>query len=1459
MKHKKNKIIMACRAGSLIALSVLLLWGRGITVHALDDISDMESFDGVILSPDKTAWTTDYMDKTIERLPEGYTISTDISSTLRQLEQGEHYYAAEMEGYVPIGKWVVGWSNAQCIHHYEAQNYKGFQVNGGICEQYYNNGWYGYCADCGEKAAQMFIYGKEDTVTKITKIPSGSTYLYICPHCNGLEQGTPYIHTCKKISYNHYKIRYDKNPPEGRIVQGYMALTKHMYQNAAVYEGKLATEKGYADTKLRKNSFSCEGYLFKGWNTKSDGSGTSYADGQSIINLSSTEGEEVILYAQWEPARNTLTIDANGGKYCGEPLYYVIQESGSTYLLDSALLEPADGYQVQFEENGGSQADDIKTTKSFAYWEVSEEVQGSFQDNVYTFPTKEGAADSIKAQYNNDMFVLPESVKENETLAWWYLNADCSEDAFVGYAGDMAHVSKDTILYAKWITLLLASTEDYSVHDGVGAVDLKWDEQTEQTRVYKLYQSLDSVNWDTIYDTDDVTETAKVQEVFGVEEQGTEYIVPYTGFYMLKAYGAKGGDFDQTHAGGKGGQVSVEMWLKKGDVLTFFAGESGTGSRGGKNGNQADGGNASSAAGRGGGAATEIYLTRDGVYTPFMIAGGGSGACQDFAGQPGGGNMTQIGERAGASGTKSGGGGGAKGGQPEGTYTLTTIDNPNIEDIAFKGGWSQSYPKETQLYWNWTVPGNSAPYPTLEIDSINTYTTTGHLARRVMISGENYTEDEYHFSTEINEIPGSNKPPSHNVYQSRGDFTRKYVAEYPTNGNTNLVVSGQIRGWGEGLNGSIRFIITDADNGTLLYDETYVNGAAYRVNSETTAVWDVGAWTDFDITGSEHVKVEMQIYGGATNSYYNTAMLDTFFYGKKVLTETGMRGGTSYVNYIYGCGQVSYRKGANNGDGYASIESLKIGYSTDKQLEDVLAKDLRAPEKIKEYKVSKEDGCFHVSWEEPTDNGTDYFHKAESYEKTWRDLVLKNTSNITCNTLISGISHYLYYVDENAAGTVTSQHVYTAEAMADIEISDTPQYIHIAAVDVADNIGETISIELKETSEGEGEISPEEIEIFTKQLTIKNSEFVYKADEKLYYVKADGQTEHTLITAGFLEPIVKQDFQIDCMELHFSRNEQKEWLRTRIPYGDIGLHEELFSNDILEMELSAENNLFCRIGTSQALRKNHGAEIEVLQAFTVEHQINPFEIYPKAAVHHQTESFVSETEKDIVNGLTIIPDGAAPDITGLEQLQAIKVLDMAEEHVVLELTARDELSGLEEFYICVANQDNYMSKEFWGNADGNISLEIDKEDPLFIGEIEVSAVAVDRVGNANIIREDGLTFMLNTNLYRQRNPEEAVFKTGDGAVLEIHTRGYVERIEVYFPEEMTEKNPELNKVYEYQYPYLKNTEELQFHIPLGIEERDYDIIVKAYKNGEMLTSKAVLTLVEGNVLDELRTRIRNNG
>ena len=68
---------------------------------------------------------------------------------------------------------------------------------------------------------------------------------------------------------------------------------------------------------LDPNTFVYDGYCFVNWNTKSDGSGTVYADGQTV-----TLSDDLYLFAQWERGRFTVTFDANGGEGEMQPVAF---------------------------------------------------------------------------------------------------------------------------------------------------------------------------------------------------------------------------------------------------------------------------------------------------------------------------------------------------------------------------------------------------------------------------------------------------------------------------------------------------------------------------------------------------------------------------------------------------------------------------------------------------------------------------------------------------------------------------------------------------------------------------------------------------------------------------------------------------------------------------------------------------------------------------------------------------------------------------------------------------------------------------------------------------------------------------------------------------------------------------------------------------------------------------------
>ena len=154
------------------------------------------------------------------------------------------------------------------------------------------------------------------------------------------------------------------------------------------------------------------GYDFKGWNTHSNGSGTSYQAGQKLNkDLTSTAGTTVTLYAQWTPWDNTITINdgefditLHGGEAAiisGLPagVGYVVTEQvpGGWQLIESSgtagVIKPNDTAVSKFKNrfNRSSTSAVIETRKlldgkpakagmfEFALYEVPDPRAGEMQ------------------------------------------------------------------------------------------------------------------------------------------------------------------------------------------------------------------------------------------------------------------------------------------------------------------------------------------------------------------------------------------------------------------------------------------------------------------------------------------------------------------------------------------------------------------------------------------------------------------------------------------------------------------------------------------------------------------------------------------------------------------------------------------------------------------------------------------------------------------------------------------------------------------------------------------------------------------------------------------------------------------------------------------------------------------------------------------------------------------------
>ena len=91
---------------------------------------------------------------------------------------------------------------------------------------------------------------------------------------------------------NTYTIRFDANGGTGTMSD--LSMTYGTAKN------------------LTNNDFTRTGHTFAGWATSASGS-VVYANGESVNNLTATQGAVVTLYAKWTPNTYTIRFNANGG------------------------------------------------------------------------------------------------------------------------------------------------------------------------------------------------------------------------------------------------------------------------------------------------------------------------------------------------------------------------------------------------------------------------------------------------------------------------------------------------------------------------------------------------------------------------------------------------------------------------------------------------------------------------------------------------------------------------------------------------------------------------------------------------------------------------------------------------------------------------------------------------------------------------------------------------------------------------------------------------------------------------------------------------------------------------------------------------------------------------------------------------------------------------------------------
>ena len=165
--------------------------------------------------------------------------------------------------------------------------------------------------------------------------------------------------------------------------------------------------------------FSREGYTFAGWNTKADGTGTTYAaDATFTITADTT------LYAQWTVNQYTITFDTDGGS----PITAITQD------YDTAITKPADPTKEGYKFTAWSPEIPSKMPAE----NITVKAGWSVNSYTITFVTDGGTAiDAITQDYGTPVTAPANPTKTGYTFDGW-AKATATPDT-----GDITNVTCD--------------------------------------------------------------------------------------------------------------------------------------------------------------------------------------------------------------------------------------------------------------------------------------------------------------------------------------------------------------------------------------------------------------------------------------------------------------------------------------------------------------------------------------------------------------------------------------------------------------------------------------------------------------------------------------------------------------------------------------------------------------------------------------------------------------------------------------------------------------------------------------------------------------------------------------------------------------------------------------------------------------------------------------------------------
>lgn len=211
---------------------------------------------------------------------------------------------------------------------------------------------------------------------------------------------------------------------------------------------KIIDNLTYSEVKnLHANPYTKTGYLFTGWNTRADGTGTGYTETQEISQLAAADKDEdsIDLYAQWTPIKYSVKYSGNGAT-CGSM-------SNSSYIYDQtgtlAQNQFEKNYTLTFKYHFSGAIDSTLVSKyKFNGWNGSDGKKYADKAAVKNLTSKNNDVITMTAQWTPASVTLPSPSRDGYAFDGWYSAASGGNK--VGSAGDSVTPESNETYYAHW-------------------------------------------------------------------------------------------------------------------------------------------------------------------------------------------------------------------------------------------------------------------------------------------------------------------------------------------------------------------------------------------------------------------------------------------------------------------------------------------------------------------------------------------------------------------------------------------------------------------------------------------------------------------------------------------------------------------------------------------------------------------------------------------------------------------------------------------------------------------------------------------------------------------------------------------------------------------------------------------------------------------------------------------------